>query len=254
MIYYSYQDFPVIIVIVNMLSLLGLIILYFGLEVHLGEKISFLPNSLLFVIAIGSIIFFTYFRPSMRARLITSAAANSLIWLQTSTLIFFRSPSLQRRIGHQLGTITLLLAVVNLFRIAALLNINPGRNFFSSHDVVVWSFLFGVIFFFGLTFSLQNLLVQCLNLKLEGDIKKRKKIEVEHEKTIRDLESALNNVKTLHGLIPICSYCKKIRDDEGSWNQLEEYVAEHSDAEFTHGICDECAKKHLDEMRKNKSG
>ena len=50
-------------------------------------------------------------------------------------------------------------------------------------------------------------------------------------------------MKQMEGLLPICSYCKKIRDDEGSWTQLESYIMKHSDAEFTHGICSECAKK-----------
>jgi len=57
------------------------------------------------------------------------------------------------------------------------------------------------------------------------------------------LSKALNEVKTLRGIIPICSRCKKIRDDKGYWNQVEVYVSNHSDAEFSHGLCPECAKK-----------
>jgi len=52
-----------------------------------------------------------------------------------------------------------------------------------------------------------------------------------------------NHVKTLTGLLPICTSCKKIRDDQGYWNQLEIYIREHSEAEFTHGLCPECVKK-----------
>jgi hypothetical protein len=57
------------------------------------------------------------------------------------------------------------------------------------------------------------------------------------------LEEALQNVKTLRGMLPICSNCKKIRDDEGYWQQIEEYVRVHSEADFTHGICNECVEK-----------
>ena len=57
------------------------------------------------------------------------------------------------------------------------------------------------------------------------------------------LESLLGEVKTLGGMLPICSHCKKIRDDKGYWNQLEAYLNEHIDAEFTHGICPDCAKE-----------
>jgi len=53
----------------------------------------------------------------------------------------------------------------------------------------------------------------------------------------------LQEVKTLSGLLPICASCKKIRDDKGYWNILEQYISEHSDAEFTHGICPECAQR-----------
>ncbi len=61
--------------------------------------------------------------------------------------------------------------------------------------------------------------------------------------TIEELQDALANVKILSGLLPICSSCKKIRDDKGYWNQIESYIKEHSEAEFSHGICPDCAKK-----------
>jgi hypothetical protein len=61
--------------------------------------------------------------------------------------------------------------------------------------------------------------------------------------TVKRLQDALDNVKTLSGLLPICSSCKKIRDDKGYWNQIESYVREHSDADFSHSICPECARK-----------
>jgi PAS domain S-box-containing protein len=75
------------------------------------------------------------------------------------------------------------------------------------------------------------------------DITERKRSEEEREQLILELQDALTQVKTLSGLLPICASCKKIRDDEGYWNQIETYIQEHSEAEFTHGICDECAKK-----------
>lgn len=57
------------------------------------------------------------------------------------------------------------------------------------------------------------------------------------------LKEALTEVKTLSGFLPICASCKKIRDDKGYWNQIEAYIREHSEAEFSHGICPECARK-----------
>ena len=60
---------------------------------------------------------------------------------------------------------------------------------------------------------------------------------------VKELQKALNEVRTLRGLIPICAQCKKIRDDKGFWQQVESYVCNHTEAEFTHGICPECFKK-----------
>jgi phosphoserine phosphatase RsbU/P len=65
----------------------------------------------------------------------------------------------------------------------------------------------------------------------------------EKDELIARLQDALENVKRLSGLLPICSSCKKIRDDKGYWNQIERYIAEHSEAEFSHGICPECVRK-----------
>jgi len=67
--------------------------------------------------------------------------------------------------------------------------------------------------------------------------------DAEQKRLIKELHAALQNIKTLQGLIPICASCKKIRDDKGYWNQIEAYISEHSSAEFSHGICPECAKK-----------
>jgi PAS domain S-box-containing protein len=75
------------------------------------------------------------------------------------------------------------------------------------------------------------------------DITKRKEIEADREKLIIKLQAALKKIKTLRGIIPICAACKKIRDDKGYWNQIEIYLRDHSEADFSHGICPECVKK-----------
>jgi hypothetical protein len=67
--------------------------------------------------------------------------------------------------------------------------------------------------------------------------------EEERERLIRKLQDALANIKTLSGLLPICFSCKQIRDDKGYWNQIDTYIRDHTEAEFTHGICPECVIK-----------
>ena len=74
------------------------------------------------------------------------------------------------------------------------------------------------------------------------DISKQREVESEREKLIAELKDALSKVKNLSGLLPICAGCKKIRDDTGYWNQIESYIHAHSEAEFSHGLCPQCAK------------
>jgi len=76
------------------------------------------------------------------------------------------------------------------------------------------------------------------------------------EKRVQELEDALAHIKRLQGIIPICMYCHKIRTDQKSWEQLEKYVSEHSEAVFSHGICPDCMKKMMEseEFKKLKEG
>jgi PAS domain S-box-containing protein len=78
---------------------------------------------------------------------------------------------------------------------------------------------------------------------ISRDITERKKAEAEREKLITQLQDALADVKLLSGLVPICANCKKIRDDQGYWTQIESYIQDRSDAKFSHSICPDCAKK-----------
>ncbi len=74
------------------------------------------------------------------------------------------------------------------------------------------------------------------------DITETKRNEQERERLIADLQKALAEIKTLHRILPICSNCKKIRDEKGAWTQIEAYISKHTDTLFTHGICQDCAK------------
>jgi hypothetical protein len=85
------------------------------------------------------------------------------------------------------------------------------------------------------------------------NISDRVTIEKEKENLITKLCEALSQVKLLSGFLPICASCKKIRDDKGYWNQIESYIKKHSEVEFSHSICPECAKKLYPDMFKNDS-
>ena len=77
-----------------------------------------------------------------------------------------------------------------------------------------------------------------LELKFQRDQLKEQRDTLERQRN--ELEETLRRIKRLEGIIPICMYCKKIRDEKASWEQMEKYISEHSDAMFSHGICPEC--------------
>jgi two-component system cell cycle sensor histidine kinase/response regulator CckA len=95
---------------------------------------------------------------------------------------------------------------------------------------------------FTLAFILSTVIVLLLFKENKTSVE-RKRAEAEREKLIKELQDAIARINKLNGLLPICAHCKKIRDDKGYWNQIESYIREHSEAEFSHGICPECAQK-----------
>ncbi len=111
-----------------------------------------------------------------------------------------------------------------------------------------------------LTFSILTVLLfaflSSAYILIRRDAVKRNRLRAEREELIQDLQIALAEVKQLQGILPICSYCKQIRTDKNSWQQVESYVAEHTDAKFSHGICPSCyervVKRQLDEMKLKK--
>ncbi|MBI5641708.1 MAG: HAMP domain-containing protein [Nitrospirae bacterium] len=89
-----------------------------------------------------------------------------------------------------------------------------------------------------------------LGMTFNSMIEKRKKAEEDQERLILQLQESIAKIKTLSGLLPICSSCKKIRDDKGYWNHLESYISSKSYAEFSHGICPDCLKQLYPDFRK----
>jgi hypothetical protein len=108
------------------------------------------------------------------------------------------------------------------------------------HQVRTWEL--AAIFVVPL-FSLAGSFVFILRRRAEllEEIAERKKLQEEQDCLISQLEQALANIRTLSELLPICGWCKKIRDDKGYWTELEAYLQSHTNTRFTHGICPECA-------------
>jgi DNA-binding response OmpR family regulator len=93
------------------------------------------------------------------------------------------------------------------------------------------------------TLKQQKAELQQANTRLKTEISERTAVEEELAVKVTELEATLARVKQLEGIIPICMYCKKIRDDKDSWSAVELYITEHSEAFFSHGVCPECMEK-----------
>jgi len=119
-------------------------------------------------------------------------------------------------------------------------------------ETVVKGFKIGANDYITKPFNHDELLARVkthLDLKIAYDIQNR--LLSEKEQLIVELQKAMKEIKTLEGFIPICSFCKKIRNDEQYWERLEEYFDKRTDARFSHGICPDCAKKHYPEYYKD---
>jgi len=83
------------------------------------------------------------------------------------------------------------------------------------------------------------------------DITQRKQVEEQRSRLIEQLEAAVSRIDSLEEIVPICSYCKDIRNDEGYWDKVEAYIARHSGKQLSHGICPDCAREYFPEMSRN---
>ncbi|MDH3252991.1 MAG: hypothetical protein OEM41_09385 [Ignavibacteria bacterium] len=108
------------------------------------------------------------------------------------------------------------------------------------HDTWQLDELFTVAVFLAVTFALYSLRRW---YELRAEILEREKTERNNRELIVNLERALAEVHTLRGLLPMCAWCKKIRDDSGYWMELEAYIQAQTDARVTHGICPDCARR-----------
>lgn len=103
------------------------------------------------------------------------------------------------------------------------------------------------VFFAGKRHFINSDRIQILDLLFatyETSLRQKRELE----RVNQELKEALDTIETLRGILPICSHCKKIRDDEGTWTRIEEYIAMHSDVQFSHGICPECLRKFYPEF------
>jgi hypothetical protein len=90
--------------------------------------------------------------------------------------------------------------------------------------------------------------IERVNARLRTDVDERSRMVQERDRLLHELQAAMTNVKTLTGLLPMCVSCKRIRNDQGYWDQVETYIGKHSDARFSHGTCPECTRRLYPEL------
>lgn len=127
--------------------------------------------------------------------------------------------------------------------------LTDAENQFSYNMSMAARWASNLVFIVMLIFSIAGGLICIILIRfISGIISDLNDKKTQIEKQAEELEAALVKVKKLSGLLPICSYCKKIRDDKGYWTQIESYIHAHSDADFSHSICNDCANKHYPDM------
>lgn len=152
--------------------------------------------------------------------------------------------------------------VMGIYASLLLLEYYQGRQGFNTQYELFLFALFGILLtwfaFFGgfvhdirQNLHLQHKEIQKAHEEIKIEIEERKLAQIDKDTLIIELKDALNKVKTLSGLLPICASCKNIRDDKGYWNKIESYIRTHSEAEFTHSICPECSEKLYPQYRKD---
>lgn len=112
--------------------------------------------------------------------------------------------------------------------------------------IVIMDMVYGVMEFFSRELRLPDdtLLETMSDMGIKiGQFIERRQADAQRKELIAELQDAVNSVKILRGLLPICASCKKIRDDKGYWNELETFISDHSEADFSHGICPDCARR-----------
>ncbi|SHJ28718.1 hypothetical protein SAMN02745165_01986 [Malonomonas rubra DSM 5091] len=134
------------------------------------------------------------------------------------------------------------------------------HNLYSNSAYALLGFVFiEILLWFGLRYTSRKLELMVevgrrqladKNLQLQDELNAKEKLQQQREELIDELMTAMEDVKALSGLLPICSYCKKIRDDEGYWQRLEGYIETHSEAQFSHGICNDCLGEHFPDVKK----
>lgn len=186
------------------------------------------------------LLYYTYVQPSLNLRIVVvSAALGVFAFVAAWRLVVNVTPKMHG-IQTFVATLFTIHGFVMTYRIADSLLTTTETDLFRPSVTAAISLLDFLLLFPCIGMGMLSMVHTRQAKELESEIALRQASEIELLYTANNLKDALAEIKTLKGIIPICAYCKKIRDDLGGWEQLEVYIRTHSDAEFSHGICPDC--------------
>ena len=229
------------IVVANTVVVYGYSIIWSGTRIFLRRS-SLLKISLTAPLAITPFLFwYSEVSPSMATRMLL-VFTMLIIFSSAIAYELFKTSKETNRIAQRFtGYVYVANALFLLILYTPTALMPEYESYLNSGGLTIGLYLWLFVFVSGVTFGM----IMMISEKLEGDLKS---VETNLRFEKQNLQKTLAEVKTLRGFLPICAYCKNIRDDKGYWNKIESYIHKHSEAEFSHGICPECAKKHFPEM------
>lgn len=223
--------------VANTLIVAGSALFFAGVSVFVGRGQRLRPALAATALAFVSFLYVTYFQPDYNYRVIVVSIFLAAFDLMTARECAMRAEP-ETRPARRLVTVFFLVDAVLFIVRCVIALVGPRVEGFFSFSLVS---VLGVI---------EPLIMPvCLGAGFMAMVNQR--TLAEKKKLIVELEQALANVKTLSGLLPICASCKKIRDDQGYWHQVESYLLSHSQASFTHGLCPDCVTQLYPEFRKH---
>ncbi len=211
------------IVMANLFIAAGLILWEYGLIAFTGGKQRMGWHIFILVFLTTTSIYFTYSSPDVNIRILIISGLTTAYCIRCLSVIHKRIPLILPKSNLLLIVAFYGLALWSTFRFFFTLFLEQEIS-----DLMTTGIIHGLM-----------IIVSFSSTILTG----MGYIAITLQRVENDFLVAQNEIKTLKGFLPICSSCKKIRDDKGYWNQIESYIREHSEAEFTHGICPECFKK-----------
>ncbi|NLI29208.1 MAG: hypothetical protein GX423_03920 [Nitrospiraceae bacterium] len=197
--------------------------LAYGMQQFIGQKPNNFGYVAVFLAAAGALCYFTIFVPSVNARIVVTGAAMACFSLFNAFLVFRGIPRLLG--GHNLVLVAgfLAYALLNMIRAILAAVVDPKLHDFMNAT---------------LTHSMILILMSGFHTAIAVGL-----LILNFQRVEKELRDSMAELKILRGIIPICANCKKVRDDKGSWAQIESYIRDHSEADFSHGICPECVSK-----------